>query len=102
MAITSKWRGHDIVFDKECNLWRYVDTGVPTQEDPHRKCGHCELESSGDYDECIGFVIGVRNACCGHGEVKDAYVQFLDGETVHGEDASVILNVLKKYQKGVE
>jgi hypothetical protein len=36
------------------------------------------------------------NACCGHGDIEDAYVQFLDGFSISGEDAIIILEVLKK------
>ena len=42
------------------------------------------------------------NACCGHGNGREAYVQFLDGFSLSGEDAIVILKVLKKYKKESE
>ena len=38
------------------------------------------------------------NACCGHGEVEKAYVQFLGGFSIHGADAVVVLEILKKYR----
>jgi hypothetical protein len=40
-------------------------------------CGRCGLERTVDgHDGCIGFLPGVANACCGHGEEDCAYVQF--------------------------
>jgi hypothetical protein len=39
------------------------------------------------------------NACCGHGVVDEAYVQFLDGASVHGRDALTIIDILKKIAK---
>ena len=40
-------------------------------------CKHCGLNRTEQgHDGCIGELVGVMNACCGHGEVKMAYVQF--------------------------
>lgn len=40
-------------------------------------CSHCNLKKTKEgYDGCIGHLENVRNACCGHGEIKMAYVQF--------------------------
>ena len=40
-------------------------------------CKHCGLNRTEQgHDGCIGELIGVMNACCGHGEVEHAYVQF--------------------------
>lgn len=58
-------------------------------------CGH--PPTAEDHDACLGTLPGVMNACCGHGVTQDAYVQFLDGETIRGESASVILHELKKH-----
>lgn len=49
-----------------------------------------------DHDKCLGTLIGIMNACCGHDGYYTPYVQFLDGTTVHGEDATTIQNILKK------
>lgn len=44
------------------------------------KCQHCNKAGIKDgdevYDPCIGKLDGVMAACCGHGLVKSAYVQF--------------------------
>lgn len=48
------------------------------------------------HDGCLGTLQGIMNACCGHGQINQSYVQFLDGSCIHGEDAMTILNILKK------
>jgi len=37
----------------------------------------------------LGELKGFMNACCGHGIAREAYIQFLDGFSIHGEDAVV-------------
>jgi len=40
-------------------------------------CGHCNLKRTTEgHDGCIGTLPNVMNACCGHGEIKAAYIQF--------------------------
>lgn len=40
-------------------------------------CGHCDLKRTPKgHDGCVGKLDGVMNACCGHGETTQAYVQF--------------------------
>lgn len=56
-------RGHRIVFDGA--IWRYED-GAPTDhERPCPQCGHT-AERDGP-DPCLGWIDGLRSACCGHG-----------------------------------
>ena len=78
--------------------WRYVDTGALVGETHETKpCGHCGKNYTPEgHDGCLGTLKGLMNACCGHGVVKDAYVQFLDSSTVHGKDAVTIIEILKK------
>ena len=42
------------------------------------------------HDGCIGTLENVRNACCGHGETKVAYVQF-DHENYKNEPNKIRL-----------
>ena len=90
-------RGHEIEYQN--NEWVYSDnkeSTVKTHEE--RPCKHCCKHYTKDgHDACLGTLIGVMNACCGHGVVNEAYVQFLDGSAIHGEDATIVLEVLKKY-----
>lgn len=94
--IKSFLRGHEIEFMN--GEWVYCDTKSPTiQTHKERSCGHCGRPSTPEgHDGCLGTLKGIMNACCGHGQIKEAYVQFLDGYSVRGEDANTILNILKR------
>lgn len=89
-------RGHEIEFTND--EWIYSDTKEPTVFNYINKpCGHCNKHYTPEgHDGCLGTLKGIMNACCGHGQANDADVQFLDGYSVHGEDAETILNILKK------
>jgi len=99
MTTKSKLRGHDI----ECinGEWIYCDNKKPTAGNyQDRPCGFCGRHSTEDgHDDCLGTLPGVMNACCGHGDIRDVYVQFLDGFSVYRDDAIVIQNILKKYRE---
>ena len=77
-------RGHKI----ECvnGRWFFSDTGEPTIDTwENRPCGHCGRENTIEgHDGCLGTLKGVMNACCGHGQEKEAYVQFRNGEIIDG------------------
>ena len=82
----TKLRGNKIYFDRQ---WKYVDTGEPTIETyKTRACGHClKPNRADDHDSCLGELPGVINACCGHGNKSEAYVQYSDERIERGEDA---------------
>jgi hypothetical protein len=87
----SELRGHPIYFDGE--VWCYKDSGEPTV-DTHkeRPCGSCgEHATAEGHDHCLGTLPGVMNACCGHGVMGDAYVQFWDGSRLSSWVARVWL-----------
>ena len=98
MVARSKYRGNKIIYEND--MWVYEDTKLSVAGTHNNvPCGNCGRKSTDEgHDACLGTLIGVRNACCGHGEIKEAYVQFLDGECIRGEDAVVILDILKKYK----
>lgn len=50
-----------------------------------RACAACGLKRKEAYgpDPCLGYLPGVRNACCGHG-VREGYVQFENDITIRG------------------
>jgi hypothetical protein len=90
----SKYRGNYIklVGDK----WVYSDT-QESVEDTHesRPCGNCNrVRTDEGHDACLGTLPLVINACCGHGEIEEAYVQFLDGSIVSGEDTKIMIVLL--------
>lgn len=91
----SKLRGHPII--RRNGVWLYKDTLWPTASSwQERSCGHCHKTSTPEgHDGCIGKIPGVKNACCGHGEVQEAYIQFdWNGHTLRGMLAIVIMFAL--------
>lgn len=80
-------RGHPIYRDG--NEWRFSDTGEPTAPNwKNRPCGIClEFPTKDGHDACIGKLANVSNACCGHGDLKSAYIQYDDGVAIEGESA---------------
>ncbi len=76
----------------EC--WYFLDTNktvAATWET--RACGHCNMKNTPEgHDGCIGYLPGVMNACCGHGESKAAFIQFTDGSIVQGLQAIERMN----------
>lgn len=83
----NKLRGHPIYNDGE--QWRYRDTNEPTVDQcKSRPCGHCTLLRTPEgHDGCLGILPGVLNACCGHGDVGEAYVQLSNGTRFAGQNA---------------
>jgi len=78
----SKLRGHPIYFDGEC--WRYANNRQKTVGNK-RPCKLCPNDKSEtDYDFCLGKLGRVINACCGHGERNESYIQFENGLIVSG------------------
>lgn len=50
------------------------------------KCGKGPTKEG--HDGCLGTLPGpVMNACCGHGNTSQAYIQYWGGRRIAGEDA---------------
>ena len=93
--VKSFYRGHEIFFAD--GLWCYSDNLQPVRYDKNRSCGKCSLDITKDgHDACLETLPGLMNACCGHGRKKEAYIQFMDGFTIHGKNAVKILKILKE------
>lgn len=89
-------RGHPIQWDEERSAWIFDDTGeiAHTPEmsgsGQTRRCIHCGLRPTPEgHDGCLGTLPEsvVMNACCGHGDDEQAYVQHWDSECVRGSQA---------------
>lgn len=95
--VKSKVRGYDVEFIN--NTWIYSDTKEPISENYKNKpCGNCGKNYTVEgHDGCLGTLQGLMNACCGHGDINAAYIQFLDGSCIRGKDAKTIQDILKKY-----
>lgn len=90
--MTDYLRGYVILFVNE--RWVFADTGEDTVETrQNRPCGHCgEGNTPEGFDACIGELPGLMNACCGHGQLRDAYAQFKDGFCLRGKEAVAFFN----------
>lgn len=98
MKDKSMFRGNKMKFVND--VWIYADDNKLVSEDLNRLCGHCNMErTKKGHDACLGNLKGVMNACCGHGVFEEAYLQFLDGVCVYGEEAITIMNFLKRRKK---
>lgn len=97
--VDSKLRGNDIYFDN--GIWRYSEDNSEccNNDKPCINCGKSQTKEG--HDGCLGSLIGVKNACCGHRDIEECYVQFLDGESIRGNDAKIILDILKKHKRKV-
>jgi len=97
MSVFSRFRGHEIAYFNDA--WVYVDTGAPVASAPERPCKVCGRNKTEEgYDSCIGFIVGAQNACCGHGNPDEAYIQYEDGSEVRGIDArnTQLVMILKR------
>lgn len=71
---TSYSRGHQIYYDFNSKVWRYVDSGeVDNDQRPCKLCG--KMPTKEGYDPCIGHIEGAISACCGHG-VTEPFVMY--------------------------
>lgn len=97
MTASSQWRGHPIYWDT--GLWRYTDTGENVG-DVDRPCGFCGKGKTPEgHDGCLGTLPEdiVMNACCGHGNDRQAYIQYWDGTDIRGPSAmSVQARMIRK------
>lgn len=62
-------------------------------------CAHCQIPARLDgADQCLGWLPGVMNACCGHGEGRWAYVQFSSRFRISGYVARTYQWVLVRFR----
>ena len=81
--ITSFSRGNKIFFDVFDNVWKYLDDN--SIFDDSKPCAKCRKHPTEEgYDACLGYVPGIKNACCGHG-VNPVYFQRNERKTINGK-----------------
>lgn len=89
MELLASYRigGHDVFLYIETETYFYRATGeiFPLNERPCALCG--KNVSKKGHDACIADLPGVRNACCGHGRIVDAYIAFENGKIIYRERA---------------
>ena len=62
--IKSHLRGWGTYYDG--TNWRYIDNNkIADDSRPCKKCG--QYPTKDGYDACLGYIDGVKSACCGHG-----------------------------------
>lgn len=86
--MSDTFRGYDIEISRD-GFWLFVDTGKSVAETwRSRPCGFCGQPNTPEgHDGCLGTIVGVVNACCGHGVTGSAYIQFEDGSVSRGAEA---------------
>jgi hypothetical protein len=73
--VKSEYHGHQIIWVE--GEWVYADTKEKVLEVGKRPCPVCGKEPTKElHDGCLGRIPGVKFACCGHGEVDQAYIVF--------------------------
>lgn len=93
------FRGYKI--KKKDNQFVFSDTGESTENTwESRPCGYCDKYNSKEgHDGCLGILPNVMNACCGHGDANEAYVQFWNGSIERGREATDVIKTLIKNEK---
>lgn len=70
------------------DTWIYSNNKQPVSSDKNRFCGHCgKSQTKEGHDGCIGTLPNVMNACCGHGTIDEAFVQYYNGKIIRGQFA---------------
>lgn len=93
--VKSKYRGHEI--EVRDGIWIYCDLNKPVETLKNISCGYCKLSETKDgHDACLGELPNIMNACCGHGNIDEMYIQFFDGICIRGKEASLVVEKLKR------
>ncbi len=84
-------RGHQIYYDGE--EWRFEDTNELTVDGYQRRpCARCKKPVTKEgHDPCLGTIPNVMNACCGHGDDTEGYIQHMDGSIIRGRAAMTFI-----------
>jgi len=63
MTVWAYQRGHKIIYNDD---WVYADNKQSISiERPCIRCG--KMPTKEGYDACLGYIKGIKSACCGHG-----------------------------------
>jgi hypothetical protein len=71
-------------------------------------CAHCKkLPTKEGHDGCLGTLPGsIMNACCGHGDNSQAYIQYWDRNIIRGECAvseqADLININKAIKHNIQ
>ena len=95
MMIISKFMGYKIEYLNA--TWIFCDTKQPVETTWEQKeCGFCgKVRTVEGHDDCLEALPFIMNACCGHGNKREAYIQFKNGYCISGYPAIAISRLLK-------
>src|SRR5699024_4237358 len=95
--MTDYLRGHEIR-KRSDGKFVYCDNGELTAYTwMNRPCGYCGKDNTKEgHGGCLGTLPNVMNACCGHGNINEAYVQYWDRTVVSGKE------VIEIMEQGIE
>ena len=66
ITISAQSRGWVLLWDND--HWIYEDNGEIFLDDCQRPCKKCgRMPTKEGFDACLGYLEGVKYACCGHG-----------------------------------
>lgn len=72
--IISYLRGHCAKYEPTTPGWFYCDDGSPAVDNrPCKQCGR--LATLEGYDACLGYILGISWACCGHGVSEPYFIE---------------------------
>ncbi len=86
-------KGHSMILKPVGDTYElvYKDNGLSVIESDPRACTKCGRKSGyREPDLCLSKLPGVKNACCGHGDIKNAYIEFDNGIVVRGFEIQII------------
>lgn len=96
--MTDTYRGHNIQIRD--GVWVYSDINSSVKDDVFRDCGKCGKSQTKDgHDSCLGTLNYVKNACCGHGLIRQSYIQFTNNFRISGILAILVMIIIKRLSK---
>lgn len=96
----NNFRGYKI--EKQNEDWVFSDNKESVSETwQSRPCGHCNLMNTHEgHDGCLGTIPNALNACCGHGNDAEAYIQFED-RTITGKEVREYRQKIKEIKQKI-
>ena len=93
MTVRSYFQGHKVEYDIDNGEWIYSDTKENIMT--IRSCAKCGRNPTKEgCDSCIGFLKGVKSACCGHGKSKP-FAVLETGEYLEFDNTEEMKNCFK-------
>lgn len=90
--------GNKVYTNDRGETWYYADTNQRVSKNDWLTCPACSKRARlNDPDPCLGVLPGVKNACCGHGVYKNAYISFKNGVVIRGH-----LDIVENLKTGEE